>query len=151
MNAYDLNTKGQNQQKIGETVAVLIKKYGGQITSGQLLNEAAKKRSPLHNLFDWNDTEAANKWRKMQAENLIRSVHITYEDQSGPVTIRAFVNTEPQIYKPIISAMANIKDKSKVLNDALYELNCWKNKYNNLSEFSRLLGDIDDLNNRYGT
>ncbi len=41
--------------------------------------------------------------------------------------------------------MIDVNDKSKVLNDALIELTHWKNKYNNLTEFSKLVHVIEDL------
>jgi len=54
--------------------------------------EAARDvNSPLHAHFEWDNGEAADKWREEQARNLIRSV--TIEVNAGtPVMVRAYVS-----------------------------------------------------------
>ena len=48
----------------------------GRITAHAVLDAARPESSPIHDCFDWNDSEAAEKWRLEQARELIRRVKI---------------------------------------------------------------------------
>lgn len=48
----------------------------GRITAPEVLDAARPESSPIHDCFDWNDSEAAEKWRLEQARELIRRVKI---------------------------------------------------------------------------
>lgn len=54
---------------------------------------AADPAHPLHGRFVWDDSEAARRYRLVQASGLIRSVSVTVErqDDKPPVRVRAFV------------------------------------------------------------
>lgn len=51
----------------------LSKANGGKITADEVVRVAADPDSPLHSYFEWDDNEAANKYRTMQARALIRT------------------------------------------------------------------------------
>lgn len=51
----------------------MSKAAGGKITPEQLVEAARSEGSPLHRYFEWDDKEAADKYRLMQARTLIRS------------------------------------------------------------------------------
>ena len=53
-----------------------IYRRDGSLTASVVLKEAAKKNSPLHDHFTWDDSEAAEQWRLVQARNLIKRVKI---------------------------------------------------------------------------
>ena len=63
----------------------------GLLSPPGVVESARDPSSPLHAHFDWDDTEAAEKWRHEQARQLIRSVKITISDAS-PVSVRAYVS-----------------------------------------------------------
>ena len=48
----------------------------GRITAHAVLDAARPASSPIHDCFDWDDSEAAEKWRLEQARELIRRVKI---------------------------------------------------------------------------
>ena len=48
----------------------------GRITAPAVLDAARPASSPIHDCFDWYDSEAAEKWRLEQARELIRRVKI---------------------------------------------------------------------------
>lgn len=60
------------QQAITE-VNRLAKLGGGRITPRALVDAARDPDSPLHSFFEWDDSEAAEKYREMQARTLLRS------------------------------------------------------------------------------
>jgi len=66
----------------------------GALTVEAVLAEAAPESSPLHAFFEWSDSEAAEKYRHLQARQLIARVRvkvITAEDKE-PVQVRAYVS-----------------------------------------------------------
>ena len=65
-------------------------KYG-ELTAANVLKEATKKRHPLHNYFDWNETDAAKKWRLHQANKLIVRAKVTITPHEER-TVHAFVS-----------------------------------------------------------
>lgn len=54
----------------------------GRCTPQQLVNEARSQDSPLHDLFDWSDTSAAEKWRRDQGRRILRRYRIDVESGS---------------------------------------------------------------------
>jgi hypothetical protein len=61
-----------------EVLQALYEKVG-HLTTSIVLAEAKKVRSPIHDLFEWDDSSAANQYRLDQARHLIRSVKITFK------------------------------------------------------------------------
>jgi hypothetical protein len=53
-----------------------IESRAGRLTPEQVIEAAEPEGSALHACFDWDDTEAARKWRMEQAREIIRSVRI---------------------------------------------------------------------------
>lgn len=66
----------------------------GELTPVLVVAEASQPEHPLHKRFDWDDTQAANRWRVHQAAALIRSVNVVVDrgDDSPPIRVRAFVS-----------------------------------------------------------
>lgn len=63
----------------------------GMLKPSEVVNAARDINSPLHAHFEWDDGDAAEKWREEQARQLIRS--ITIEVNAGePTIVRAYVS-----------------------------------------------------------
>jgi hypothetical protein len=65
----------------------------GNLTPESVLAAAQSANNPMHDWFDWSDTEAAEKWRLQQARLLIKTVYvrITYATNTV-VMVPAFVS-----------------------------------------------------------
>lgn len=64
----------------------------GELTPAVVLDRARDPEHPLHKRFDWDETQAAERWRLHQAGQLIRSVKVNIErSPSEVVQVRAFV------------------------------------------------------------
>ena len=75
----------------------LYKKYG-KLTPDMVVKEAKKKSSPLHQYFEWNDTEAALQWRKQQARVMIHHIKVIREERRTHV--REYIRVpEERCYK----------------------------------------------------
>jgi len=109
--------------------------------------EAARpKGSPLHTQFDWNNTEAAEKWRIHQARNLIRVTveWLNIPGKSEPVEIRPFVSlttdrkNEGGGYRETLVVLRHKESREQLLADALAELQAIEQKYAALRELAEV-------------
>ena len=69
----------------------LALRNGGMLRVDDVLEEAKDENSVLHKHFEWDDSEAASKYRRDQARALIQRCKITLIE-TAPVEIRAFVS-----------------------------------------------------------
>ena len=64
----------------------------GRFTAEDVVDVAKHKEHPLHSHFEWNDSEAAHKYRIYQANQLIASVkveiQIEYRTLRAPMAVR---------------------------------------------------------------
>lgn len=134
-------------EKAGKCLDQIQKKYG-KLTPDFVVQEAKNSKHPLHNCFDWNDSIAANKWRKEQARNMIQSITVFIEDRPEVPEVRAYVNVKDGTkhkYITVNDAMDNDQYREQVLQDAYNEIIGWRNKYHNLNEFSKVFVAINKI------
>lgn len=68
----------------------------GRLTPTEVLEEARSPESPLHDQFNWNDTEAAEKYRLMQASRLIVRLRVNVTVHSVPLRVPVYVR-DPEV------------------------------------------------------
>lgn len=64
----------------------------GDLTPDIVLDAARPETSPLHKHFEWDDSVAAEAWRKNQARTLIQSYKLHIVDERGERTVRYYTN-----------------------------------------------------------
>lgn len=69
----------------------IAKRHRGTITPSQVLIAAKDPDSPLHGCFEWDDSAAAEWYRRDQARVLIRSVKIDINYETKTVRTVAYV------------------------------------------------------------
>lgn len=119
----------------------------GTLTAGNLVEASRPKTAPLHNEFEWNNTKAAEEWRKHQARNIIHSLVLVTEPGRNDGTVRAFFKLEAKApnYESIV-AIVQQEDKYQALKDAaLRELIAFQKKYAQITEFGKLFEAIEEL------
>ncbi len=102
------------------------------LTAENILDIARKKSSALHPLFEWDDTVAAEQYRKQQAQQLIRAIVVIEE---GRPETRNYVLTRENRqseYLPmnyvvehedlLISALKNLQDDLNGIERSVTEL-----------------------------
>lgn len=115
---------------------------GGMLTPYDVVNEAKKQDSPIHECFLWNDAKAAHEYRLWQARELIASVRVELfgKECDGYINILTQINDEPlQGYfsmEKVLSEKALLK---KVIQDALREIEYWEKKYKEIIELKDLI------------
>lgn len=80
------------EKVIANRLAQLERDGGGRLTPEAVVEDAKDEKSPLHRHFEWDDSEAARKYRLGQARDLIRRVKIerrvTYREIPTPRYVR---------------------------------------------------------------
>lgn len=74
-----------------ELLTRMARRSGGMLEIDDVLNEAKDETSILHKHFEWDDSEAADLYRRQQARALIQKCKIQLVE-TEPVMIRAFVS-----------------------------------------------------------
>lgn len=146
-------TRGLDAQVVGSFLEDLEGREV-DLTPQLILKKAQAKASPLHGYFDWDDTEAARKWRIRQAGKLVGSIEVTVVIKSQPPThVRAFVRVGPDAtaerttgrYVSLGRAMKDSDMRSDVLRDAVREMQAFRLKYAHLVELLDVFNMIDKV------
>ncbi|WP_174804342.1 hypothetical protein [Martelella limonii] len=143
----------KNAKEVGEHLEMLRQRFKGELTPEDILDDAKHDNSPLHSFFEWDDSAAAHQYRLKQARGLIRSVVAVYVSDDRPaVRQRAYVHVaEAGIphYRETSHAMSMTKTRDMVLQQAWRELQAWRRRYADLSEFSDLIDVIDATKKKF--
>jgi hypothetical protein len=96
-----------------------LEKANGRLSPEDVVNAARNRRHPLHDDFEWDDAEAANRFRITQAALIIRSVRITVTTGvhklgvSVPIYTRDFTVDTPHGYRDIMKLREDEDDEAK--------------------------------------
>ena len=130
-----------------------ISEKHGHITPEFVVQEARNVKNPLHNSFEWDDTEAGNLYRLTQARFLIRTVKldiIRKGEGNKEITLettRAYVAPQSkrgkESYIKLKTAMDDAEIRTEMIQMAKAELKVVKNKYNQIVELSEVWDAIE--------
>lgn len=137
---------GLNAQKVGDRLQDLYARHGA-VTPTLVLEEAKKKRSPLHKGFEWDDKEAAQQYRLTQARLIVRSVIVRRPDSIGEYrAVRAFVHIgEDSDYESIDVVLSVAEKRGALLSQAWSDLEIIRRKYETLEELANVFAAMDEL------
>jgi hypothetical protein len=126
----------------------MARQNGGVLKVEDVLNEARDEGSILHKHFEWDDSEAAQKYRLQQARALIQRCKITLID-SAPVEIRAFVSLPVDResgggYRLTSEVMSDARMKEEMLRDIQLTISRWTQKLHLLDrDLADAIMDLD--------
>lgn len=122
---------------------------GGLITPEAVVDDAANPASPLHPLFEWDDTEAARLHREHTARVLIRSVVVKFRsNENEERSYKAFVNvtkSEERGYVSSVTAMSDADMRAQVLRKAWAELQAFRRKFGDMQEFALVFSRMEEI------
>ena len=157
----------RKKQILKDAIERIIAKHG-HCTPDLLVKEAAKKSSPIHRFFDWNEKTAAAKWRLEQASYYLRTIEVVVDSPNGgKVKTRAFVHLnlsaaemesdEPDmekgragVYASIETVMADPDSMEHVLDTARRELEAFERKYSVYRELTGIVKQVRKVIARIG-
>lgn len=124
-------------QLVGEELELIEK--AGTLDASQVLEYARNnKDSELHKCFDWNNNSAAEKYRLIQAGQIICSISLEIKEEPRKVQ-RVYVNikdkdTEERTFKNINEVLKNDTEYQQLIARADADLKRCKDKYTDLLE-----------------
>jgi len=116
-----------------------------KITPQNVVELARDEKSILHNDFEWNDAIAGEKYRKMQAAEMIRMFVFTPVKENNEPTRVFEISTQKNVYKPTKLILKNEDEYQNLLKSALLELNNFKRKYHRLTELEKIFEAIEEI------
>jgi hypothetical protein len=118
-------------QQVGERLEV-VRKSTGALTASHVVDDARPPEALLHPIFEWDDSVAAEEFRRSQARLVLRSVVAIPDSAPESPPIRAFVVVsevgEPS-YVPTYYAMSDEQLRAQVVSRALAELRQFQARY----------------------
>ena len=130
---------------------------GGLLRPVDVVREASRPDSPLHNHFTWDDSEAAHQWRLQQARQLIRVTVEVLPYNEPEYMVRAYVSlVKDRVqdnggYRAMVAVIQSPTERQLLLAQALQELNRLRVKYHQLAELDAIFRGIDRAQRNYGT
>lgn len=147
------DVKREKKQLIIDKAFEAMLKTHKTITVDMVLAEAAKPAHPLHDLFEWDNTIAAEKFRKMQGYALILSskftVQLVQQDNSHmkvmkSARVRRLVNSfNGEGFKMRVDALANDSDRNGIIEKKKSALRSWCQSVVDISELKPLRETIE--------
>jgi hypothetical protein len=118
------------------------------ITAENVVNLARNENSVIHDDFEWNDTVAGEKYRVLQAKEMLR-MFVTENIKEDCEPIRAMfpviTKEDKREYKPTEIILKNVDEYQQLLKTALDELRAFKKKYKSLAELDNVMEEIEKV------
>lgn len=130
-----------------EAVYSEITALGDSFSPEQIVEAAKDENSELHKCFTWDDTVAAENWRKHQARMLVAQLVVRTETgDNEPVAVRVISSTGTRNeYKPTVKLIEVEQDYADLLARAIRELKAIQLKYKAVNELREIFEAIDEL------
>ena len=144
-----------HRHKIRDEVVIkaieVLKDDDDMISPEAVVAAARPKNSPLHEYFDWEDSEAARCWRLHQARNLIRvCIRIEELPNDEKQEIQVFVSlpedrNDEGGYRVMTDVLNDDERREALLEMALKDLQTFRRKYAILKELASVFTAIEKL------
>ena len=130
-----------------ETVYKEITALGDSFSPEQIVEAAREEGTELHKCFTWDDTVAAENWRRHQARVLVAQLVIKTETTDRePVAVRVIASTATRNeYKPVVKLIEAEQGYADLLARAINELKAFQQKYKAITELREIFAAIDEL------
>lgn len=117
-----------------------ITAIGEKVTPAEIVEKARDENSELHKCFEWDDKIAGEKYREIQAQNVVRLLVIKEEEPpTDRPEVRVLYATEPgEGYKRTEMIVRKEDEYKALLAKAYAELRAFKAKYSMLTELQEI-------------
>lgn len=140
----------------GAALDAIARENDGAVMPATVVARSKRRDAPLHEVFEWDDTAAAEQYRLSQAYYLIRSLVVKVQafPDKEPIETRAYVAVHPgtgqedvpatrRVYVKVDVAMQQREMREQVLTQALKDLASWRHKYEVLEELADVFVIVD--------
>lgn len=158
----EVTATGAVSEAVRSSLIDIAIRHEGRLDPEIVVQEAANSDSPLHSRFEWDDTEAARKYRNVQAGVLIRQIKITVIRQE-PETKELTLTTTREFqslpskrskkgskesdgsYERVAAIMGDPDKRAEMLATALRELASYRKRYADLTELAGVWREFDKV------
>lgn len=117
-----------------------------EVTPENVLEKAKDESTELHKCFEWDDSVAGEKYRLIQARQIIQHFVIVQEEKKDAPKIRQYqITTTKNVYEPTKVFIQKPDEYAALLERALRELEAFKRRYETLAELEQIFEAIDEL------
>ena len=135
-----------------QELELVRQKHGGMLRPKDVVSFARNPKTSLHNRFEWDDSEAAQKYRIVQAHKIIR-VTVTMIQHKNEV-FRAYVSLHSDRgarnggYRAVVEVLTDDDLRAAMLEEALVELDIFRQRYGRLEELVSLFSELDKVESK---
>lgn len=130
-----------------EKVHAEIESLGELYQASDIVDKARNPESELHKCFEWDDSEAAEKYRQFQARQIVDNLLIVVErEEKEPTEFRLYQSTgRGKGYAKSTVIARDIDEYKALLDRALAELEAFKRRYEHIAELQNVIEEIENL------
>jgi len=110
----------------------------GRLTAQNLVDVSRPEDAPLHTEFEWDDQEAAEKYRLTQARGIIRNLQIVTPESERPEKVFCHLEVRKAEYTTIRKALLVADTREILLRNARREMEAFQAKYKGLTELAEV-------------
>lgn len=124
----------------------------GTVTPAQVLAFASDPTTALHSAFTWDDTEAATRYRVIEAQRLIRRTFVVLavpganEERRVHMAVSLPADRGATGYRLMSEVLNDPEQRDQLLRAAMRELAAFRKKYGALNELAELFAVMDQAN-----
>ena len=137
--------KQPNEKAIAELERI-TKRSGGTLNPEDVVKYARSPSSPLHEYFEWNDTDAAHQHRLYQARSLLR-VWVAELPQKPNTPVRVMVSLVndrgTRGYRNLVDVMSDEGLRRELLEEAKRDMSFFRRKYALLESLAGVFEAMD--------
>lgn len=138
--------KGLDPDEAYKEIERIKAKNNGELTAEIILKEARPVNSVLHCCFNWNDSDAAHRYRLNQASELLRNIQVNVISDGEPKNVRVYEVVRRQegkgVYKNIETLTSD--DVEYIRIQCVKALTSYRNKLATYDEFRLSVKHLDN-------
>jgi hypothetical protein len=126
----------------------LAKKYGGMLKPEYVVAFAKNPKTDLHNYFEWDDGEAAEKYRLWQARRIIKVCVNVVPGSSKKHQVFVSLKDDREDgggYRMLVDVMSDERMREQLLKQSFKEFAYWREKYDSLEELVPVFESMDKV------
>lgn len=137
----------------GRTIFEKLYSKHGYVNAELVVKEGAKKTSPIHDAFEWDDTVAGHRWRINQGAEMVRALRVVQVESPDngdvdPFLVRVFLHTRlngRMGYMAVADVMADDTKYQSTLAEAIRQLKGLRDRFEFIHELAGVFEVIDEL------
>lgn len=134
---------------IKQELEALTESNNGILRPEAVVEFAKDPSTALHSRFEWDDTEAAGKYRVWQARQLIKVV-VNILPNESETEYQVFVSLKSDRYngggyRALVDVMSDDQLRKQLLTQAYADFKVWQKKYQDLKELAPVFTEMAEV------